>query len=188
MAFSRGLQPTLIIALLLAVVVILWLTETEQQLRNADTSALLNEEADYYMENFRLSETDEQGKLTKQLSGSRLAHFADRHTELQSPDITILQDDQPLWRLTAEQGSLLKGQLTLNHNVRIEQLADHAARYLQVETDQLNVDMNTRTSYAPGLVQIYYASATIQAHGMHLLFDSRQMQLHSKVRGTYVQP
>lgn len=186
---TRRLPPSLFLAALLATILVVWLAETEQNLRESSTPIVPPEEADYYMENFHLSETDSDGRILRQLSGDRLAHYTNDHTDLQAPKLTLNEDQQPGWRITADKGQLKQSQqLELQYHIHILQLNAPADERLLVKTQNLTIDMQSRESHSEGLVEISQANATIQAQGMRLLFDERQLQLQSQVRGNYVQP
>jgi len=185
---TRRLHPSLFLAGLLSIVLIIWLAETEQNLREDHAPSLPPQDADYYMENFHLSETDGQGVVMRQLSGAKLVHYNHDRTDLHHPMLTLHEDNLPRWRISASQGRLTQQYLALQDDVRIQQLNPTDRQPLQVKANNLNIDMINRASYSSGQVEITQATASILAEGMHLQFDDRRLQLQSHVRGSYVQP
>jgi LPS export ABC transporter protein LptC len=185
---TRRLPPSLFLAGLLSTAMVLWLAETEQNLR--ESAPAENDGADYYMENFQLTETDAQGQPIRWLEGSKLAYHNSQNTQLTQPVLTIREQQQDqLWRLSAEQGMIEDTHiLQLENQVHIERLDAIKNQRINVVAEDLRIDLTTRKGASSGKVEIQKANSTLQAVGMQLQLDTRQVHLLSEVRGVYAQP
>ena len=185
---TRKLPPSLFLAGLLSIALVLWLAETEQNLR--DSPSTESDNADYYMENFHLTETNAQGTAIRWLEGNKLAYYNQQNTQLSQPVLTIREQDQEqLWRLSAEQGMIEQHHiLQLRDQVHVERLEVTESQRLTVQAEDLRIDLNSREGISVGHVEIQKGNGALQATGMQLQLDSRQVHLLSEVRGVYAQP
>lgn len=83
-------------------------------------------EVDYFVDNFKLTRMDEQGRPLYDLSAQRMTHYADDDTtDLLAPAVTSIRPDQPVVHMTAEKGHLTEDgeEVTLTGNVHIVRAA-----------------------------------------------------------------
>lgn len=142
---------------------------------------------DFFMDNPRIRQLDEQGQPLYDLTSDRAAHQVGRDvTELDEPRLRYYREgEQPPWDLRARHGLVSADgeQVELSQNVIIEQqLAGQAARRLS--TPQLSVFPKRDYAETDRSVRIDAGGVTT-ATGLKAYFNDGRIELLSNVRGEH---
>ncbi|MDH5258558.1 MAG: LPS export ABC transporter periplasmic protein LptC [Gammaproteobacteria bacterium] len=142
-------------------------------------------QADYFMENYNITSTDINGNAFRWLSGTRLAHFPNGDTSLSNPSLQFRQQDQH-WLVVAKNGEF-KGdkKIILDGDVKIQQL-NGRTNILNIKTEHLDISLDENIASTDEKVTVSNENGEINATGMNLNLDQRQLRLLSKVKGRYV--
>jgi lipopolysaccharide export system protein LptC len=142
---------------------------------------------DFFMDNPRIRQLNEQGQPLYDLSSDRAAHQADRDvTELDEPRLRFYREgDSAPWDMRARYGEVRdKGeQVELSQNVIIEQQLDGQATR-RLATPELSVFPRRDYAETDQAVRIEAAGVTT-ASGMKAYFNDGRVELLSNVRGEH---
>lgn len=184
---KRLLSKPAMMLLVLAGALTFWLSESEQNRRQP--APAISQAANYYMENFRLVETDNNGQVIRWLNGKRLAHFDDQTTRLQNPQFIFRQADRPeqTWQLSADQGQIFNNkQVDLQGQVLIQRADSLPGDRVSIQSNRLQLDLEQQLASTDEQVNVVQTGAQVTATGMLLELDAQRLQLLSDVRGQYV--
>jgi len=141
---------------------------------------------DYYMNTFITTSFSETGKIEKQLSARRLAHYPyDDRSEFTSVYISTTNPDNTIWELTAEKGKAFSSTkaIHLQGDINISEVSQSSS--LNVQTETLDIDYNKNTAKTDDRVLISDTYGTVSAEGMLFDFGNHELTLTAKVRGKY---
>jgi len=170
---------------ILVVVSSLWLDEKKSLPDTADATPDQSKQADYFMENYKITSTDINGKAYRWLSGEKFEHLPNGDTNLTQPKLRFREKDQH-WLLFAENGSIQENKhVTLDGNVNIQQLSEQSSKF-NIQTEHLDISINENRASTKNRVTISDKNGEINAVGMDINFDKHQLRLLSQVKGRYV--
>ena len=156
----------LVIGAFILVSIILWMPawqelsisseDFEQELRPEFTAKLLHQEL-----------FDKNGKLTQEVFSQRMEHFAELQlTHFEQPEFVIYQSQHPLWRLSAEIGTMQDGILTLDQNVKMVQLVANSL-VQTITTEYLEIDLDSNKVSTDDQIHIDGQRMSVIGNGMH---------------------
>jgi lipopolysaccharide export system protein LptC len=157
---------------------------TDKQVQDKKTTERF---PDYFMDNFSITNMNQQGQPEYQLEAKKMLHYPDDDSaELTQPFIQVTQTDNNI-TITASRAIFLqqKNIIYLHDNVVIHRAASKNQNELSIYTDYLKI--NTQSHIAetnlPALIQT--AEATLNSVG--LIYDNKQgiLKLQTQVKGTY---
>ena len=180
----------LITGILIVLVVVLGLAAGYWNIRPASftpQSIQAPEQPDFFMDNPRIRQLNEQGQPTYELSSERATHQVGKEvTELDEPRLQYYREgEQQPWHLRARYGEITdNGDLVeLSQDVLIEQqLGSQATRRLS--TDALSVFPGRDYAETDHSVRIEAGGVTT-ATGMKAYFNDGRIELPSNVRGEH---
>ena len=142
---------------------------------------------DYFMENFTVTQMNDQGQIAYVLQARRMQHFADDDSsEMESPLIQF-HDEKGDWSIAAQRALILndKKLIHLYDQVQVRRSSSDARGQLAIDTDYLriNTDMKIAETDKPAHVK----TDELELDTVGILFDNRQgiLKLKSRVRGRY---
>lgn len=142
---------------------------------------------DYFMENFTLTNMNEQGSPAYVLKAQKLLHYADDDSsELTQPSIQFF-NTKGNWTISAERAQLLSDKQLIHLHNKVRLLREGSAQQsaLSIDTDYLRIhtDQEIAETDRPARIQ----SQGLELHSIGMVFDNRQgiLKLTSKVKGTY---
>ena len=143
---------------------------------------------DYTVDNFTATEMGEDGTPEQRLVATGLRHFADDDSnELQSPRLTIFEEDTPPW-LVRSQTAWVSGdnnEILLQGEVFIDRIAGERTRPVHIQTRELLV--KRRESYARTEQPFHFTSWldwVTSANGAEIWFgEDLRIKLHGRARG-----
>lgn len=143
---------------------------------------------DFYMENARIRQLNEQGQPVYDLNSDRAAHQVGKDvTELDEPKLRYYRDgDFQPWELQSRYGTVTESgnRVDLSQNVVIEQnLPGQPARRLS--TPALSVFPQRHYAETDRSVRIEAGNGVTTATGMEAYFNDGRIKLLSNVRGEH---
>jgi lipopolysaccharide export system protein LptC len=167
-----------------------WLVRSLPSLFNEAPPKSVRLEPDYYLEKFSVRSFDTQGRLSRELSGSRAQHFADSDTlEVSQVRLRALSLEGRLVNASADK-ALAKSdgtQMTLTGNVKLTQKADpqgkSAGPLLELRGDSVNAFPKDERMTSDVPIEIRRGSDVFSANSMQLNAKTGAYELNGKVRG-----
>ena len=142
---------------------------------------------DYFMDNFSVTNMNQQGEPVYTLQASRLEHFADDDsTDIFNPIIQF-KDVQGGWSISAKKAQILKDQniIHLYQNVIVKRAASSPQGLLIINTDYLKINTKTKIAETDKLAHIQTQNLELNTQG--IVFDNEQgiLKLKSNIKGSY---
>jgi len=176
------------IILPLLVILTIWLLSGEDdndiELEQSET----HHSSDYDITGFTLSAMDKDGKLSRVISGQKMAHYPeDDSTEIIFPIARFIEPEKDTWIVTADKGHtqgkgediLLTGNVIITREINDE---------IELHTEKLHLDTQHNTAYTDTAVTLKSPYGETNGVGMHVVLDDETIDLHSKVKGHYNVP
>jgi lipopolysaccharide export system protein LptC len=181
-------RKNLLIAAFALLLVLLgnWLTEQGVKQVDRHLAPETAVQQDYYLNDVTITELDEQGQPQHRLQARQLSHFsATEQSELQQPDLVIMEQNRVAWHVVAEHGSLNQRQdmVLLQGKVRLTQSDEQAP--LQLTTPALRIQPKKGRADTDQPVTLTQGNTRIQAIGMQIEQQEQRLLLLSQVRGRY---
>ena len=141
---------------------------------------------DYFMENFSITNLNQQGDPAYILNARRLEHFADDNSaELQQPVIEFRGKDQ--WSISAKRAIIYADQTVIHfyENVQLRRTASKTRGPLSIDTEYLKIHTENKTAETDQLAHL--KTGDLELHSLGMVFDNRQgiLKLKSTVNGQY---
>jgi LPS export ABC transporter protein LptC len=131
---TRGFNKSgvLLLALLLAAAALTSWLRTRPDIAGPVAEDETVRQIDFFMENFRIRQYDELGRLHYVLKGMRLDHYEeDDRAEISAPDLELAAGDDRQWRMRAERAVTARApadEIRFLGDVRVEQPGDALMR------------------------------------------------------------
>ena len=180
---SYKISAIVLISIAVGFVFLQWINETAV----SPTTSISEQpdRPDYFMENFTLIETRDNGEPFRWLSGSQLTHYADGDTKLDHPNLKLLGKNQQLWIANAHNGLIDENQnLTLDGSVQIEQVSGNFQQ-INIQTQSLMVSLQDQIARSNKRVSLKTDNGSITAIGMVIDMAEHNVQLLSAVKARY---
>lgn len=184
------LHTGLVLILLLAAAVFSWWLK-ESGAPPPGYTAEESRQADYFLEDFRISHYGPGGDPHYQVEGRRLEHFPDDNSStIAFPRIDLFaetrRDDTPGWRITADVAEATDEALDevwLRDNVEIS--GENAGRAMRLLTSRLLLNPGAKIMRTDEPVNITAPGARLLADGgLNADLNTGQLEFY-RVRGTY---
>ncbi len=163
-----------------------WLKQDVE--KTPDTKELPDQHfPDYFMENFTITNMNEQGQPEYVLKAKKMLHFSDDDSaELEQPFLNFTQADSNI-TLRASRAVLLQKDnlIHLHDNVIIRRAASKTQSELSIYTNYLKIDTQTQVAETDLAARVKTPEAELNTIG--LIFDNIQgtLKLKSQVKGVY---
>ena len=146
--------------------------------------------ADYVIHGMHLRTMGEDGKPARVLKSRTVRHYAEqRTTELEAPQVSIVEPGQPPWVIDADKGEVSPDgkQILLAGAVSIARAAAEGKRPRLLQTRDLKVSPEENYAETAEQVTVTSGDSRIESVGMQAWFKHpTRFKLLSKVRGRYV--
>ena len=167
-----------------------WLVRSLPSLFNEAPPKLVRLEPDYYLEKFSVKSFDIQGRLSRELSGSRAQHFPDSDTlEVNQVKLRALSLEGRLVNASADK-ALAKGdgtQMTLLGNVKLTQQVGPSGKnngaLFEMSGQSLNAFPKDERLVSDLPIEIRRGTDVFSANSMQLNAKTGAYELSGKVRG-----
>ncbi|MCP1673889.1 lipopolysaccharide export system protein LptC [Natronocella acetinitrilica] len=143
---------------------------------------------DYFVENFTLDATDEQGVRTYRLQGDTMTHFMDDDLwRVQQPWMIYYTESGSPWHLRSERGrawnsvteAMLEGDVTIRREASDENLEAN------IDTSEVYLRPQARYAETDQYAVYYRDGLRISGIGVRGYLDRQQIEMLSEVRGVY---
>lgn len=145
---------------------------------------------DYYFQGVTATVMNLQGEPSQTLVAEKMIHYPDDDsTELQRPNLTIFDNDNPPWKVVSESGWISgDGEvLLLNGKVKIDRRASSTIRAMHMTTQDLRIQPKENYAETDADVHAWSHGDIIDAKGMQAWFNTPiRIKLLANVRGHYV--
>jgi len=170
---------------ILGFILLQWAGETAQR-SDKLASEQTDESPDYFMQNFTVITTREDGKVYQRLTGEALNHYKDGLTHIEKPELKLNTEKQTVWLASANHGKITnQTELTLDGEVSIEQ-TNNKFNQVHITTKQLTLNMQLNTAESSSPVIVTTDNGVIKANKMFADLEQQHVQLYSGVKAEYV--
>jgi len=167
-----------------------WLVRSLPSLLNEAPPKSVRLEPDYYLENFSVKSFDSQGRLSRELSGSRAQHFPDSDTlEVSQVSLRALSLEGRLVNAQADK-ALAKGdgtQMTLLGNVKLTQqagpLGQTTGALFELKGQSIHALTQDEQLTSDLPIVLRRGTDVFSANSMQLNAKTGAYELNGKVRG-----
>lgn len=181
----RSLTGLLLLLALAAVTWWLLSGENDIQPHDAEQTA---KTPDYYFNDATITRLGKDGEPRLMLHAERIEHYPQpEHLTFKTITLHHTADDGTRWQVTAQHGAMPEGGkiITLRGDVHIERL--QVKPRLTVDTDELTLNTKTNKAMTDKSVIIRQGVNQISGTGLTLWLNDSRIEIHSDVRGSYVQ-
>ncbi|WP_250491741.1 LPS export ABC transporter periplasmic protein LptC [Caballeronia sp. GAWG1-1] len=142
--------------------------------------------ADYFAENFSVSELDTSGTTQYRLTAKSMVHYEDdENSDLTLPAMRMFQPQKPTVTATAQRGTV-NGDVSivdLYDNARILRAAGFGDPQMQADSQHFRVLVNDDVIETEKPVRLQRGPSVMTANGMNYNNVTREMKLFGNVRG-----
>lgn len=173
----------LFLAILLAFVVLLVLSNQDDAPIQLTEPQLFKDK--FYLQNFQAKGYDQQGQLNQVIHGERLNQpVATLDNHLVSPQVTLIENSQPTWELTAQKGWMDSNheQATLEGELHLKQLNQDQ---LELNTDYVDLDLILKKVTTDDIVTLNHIDGRTEGTGMEADLPTATFQFNSDVESVY---
>lgn len=144
---------------------------------------------DYYFTDATVTTLNAQGKPEAVMTAPRMEHHPDDDSvEIFAPRIEYFIAGGPPWHVQADHGLLPSGGklVELTGHVEMQRQSNNGGPPLIINTDKINVDLNTNIATTTDPVEILQGDSRMTAVGMQAYLQDDRLLLETNVRGSYV--
>ncbi len=144
---------------------------------------------DYYFTGATVTTLNRQGKPEAIMTSPRMLHHPDDDSvEVFAPRIQYFTAGGPPWHVRADHGLLPSGGklVELDGHVQMLRLGIDGGPPLVINTDRMNVDLNTNIATTSDSVEILQGNSRMTGVGMQAYMNDNRLLLEADVRGYYV--
>jgi lipopolysaccharide export system protein LptC len=142
--------------------------------------------ADYFAENFSVSELDTTGTTQYRLTAKSMVHYEDdENSDLTLPAMRMFQPQKPQVTATSERGTV-NGDVSivdLYDNARIVRAAGFGDPQMQADSEHFRILVNDDVIETEKPVKLQRGPSVMTANGMNYNNVTREMKLFGNVRG-----
>jgi lipopolysaccharide export system protein LptC len=142
--------------------------------------------ADYFADNFSVSELDSTGTTQYRLTAKTLVHYEDdENSDLTKPAMRMFQPQKPQVTATSERGTVNSDVsiVDLYDNARILRAAGFGDPQMQADSQHFRVLVNDDVIETEKPVRLQRGPSVMTANGMNYNNVTREMKLYGNVRG-----
>jgi lipopolysaccharide export system protein LptC len=143
--------------------------------------------ADYFLEDFSITQTNEAGQATYRLRGTSMIHYpTDTHATFLQPALDLFQHGQARWRVTAYEGKAATdgSQIELIGNVLgVEQTT--ATQGARVRTTAMTLKTRERIAETRHPVYVENQGLALEGVGLKAHLDNGRIHLLHEVHANY---
>ena len=187
----KRLANTFLIFALLVIAVLSWqwLDEDTNTATTADdTIQMAQNETDYYLEGFNITNVNNDKGQVYELSGRTLSHYFEKgNSKIEYPIVRVFSNKNDFWTGQANTGNLSTdfSVLELSGDVDLAHHRENARPKVSIQTQKLTIDTNTREMTANQAVEISSDSWSFKANQMRADVDNGRLLFNSGVEADY---
>lgn len=153
-----------------------------------DASDKSSKLADYSMDTFTLTATNEQGKPHYQLTATTMKHYPNHeYAYLTKPFITFYRENESPWEVRSENGKVSEdGKIVhLTGKVNIVRSGSQNNQAVTIDTSNLTVHTDSGLAETSEKAYIKGENSKLAGVGMQAYLNDSRLRLLSNVRGTH---
>ncbi|MGA9852198.1 MAG: LPS export ABC transporter periplasmic protein LptC [Gammaproteobacteria bacterium] len=146
-------------------------------------------EPDYYFTDATVTTLNDEGKPAAVMTAPRMVHHPDDDSvEVFAPRIEYFMAGAQPWHVQADHGLMPSGGklVELDGHVVMQQASNNGGPPLIINTDKINVDINTNIATTADPVEILQGASRMTGVGMQAYLKDNRVLLEANVRGYYV--
>ena len=177
------------VALMLFLALISFWLERVVELGDFNGNRPKRHEADYSVDDFTMTQTNREGAADTTLSAVRMVHFADDETtELEAPHLVERRKNDPPLEIVARLGKVDRDGNTVQliDDVVATRAGTPERSELRLRTRFMEINIPDEIGSTPEKVVITQGESMLEGIGMIFRNQTREFELHAKVRGTLV--
>ncbi|KMY86828.1 putative transmembrane protein [Candidatus Paraburkholderia calva] len=162
-----------------------WLLQSSLPSSKETTEQPKRHTADYFAENFSVSELDITGTTQYRLTAKSMVHYEDdENSDLTQPAMRMFQPQKPTVTATSERGTVNAdvSVVDLYDNARILQAAGYGDPQMQADSQHFRVLVNDDVIETEKPVRLQRGPSVTTANGMNYNNVTREMKLYGNVR------
>ncbi|GEM_PF-6970421 len=145
--------------------------------------------SDYYLEGFRILQSDSLGQTEYTLEGELLSYDPARDVaDLIAPDLTVTHPDGLVWQLTARHGEMPRDgrNITLSDTVQLKRTLADGTKPSTMHTEAIQIDINAGRLNGDAPVTLQGPGWQVDAQGMTADTGQGALQLIGRTHGRYL--
>ena len=166
-----------------------WLVKLSESDRTQSPILQKSHSAEYFSSGYVKWEMDETGHLKSKLIAKTMTHYGDdQTTHLQTPKLTLINQDTPPWLIAAEVGIVSANgeQIFLKGKTVIERAEAPGISPLKINSSNMRVKPEQYYAETDDWAELLSALNRTEGVGMQMNYsDPVRIKLFSKVRGKY---
>jgi len=153
---------------------------------------------DAYAEGINTTLFDETGDIDYTLVAERQVHYNEDVTELDAPIITLFENGNRRWNISADSGRIFTGANTQSERQSVDTIElmgnvevtgiDQLGNTKQLLSEFMLVDPNLETLESDQRVRMISQGQDMTGLGMFADLNKDEISLHADVKGSYVRP
>lgn len=143
---------------------------------------------DATIKQLKIKQFGDNGQLVNSLETPYMQHIPAENThKLKTPQIQITQDNQPAWKINAEEATSLHGGETIifRNHVIVHQHDQKTNQMTQLRTEELIYYPKQKKATTKRDVIFEQPGIQVQSTGMIAYLEEKRVKLLSNARGTY---
>lgn len=144
--------------------------------------------SDYYLEGFRILQSDSLGQTEYTLEGELLSYDPSRDVaDLIAPNLTVTHPGGLVWQLVAKRGAMPRDgrQITLSESVQLIRTLADGTKPSTMHTEEIQIDINAGQLKGNAPVTLQGPGWQVDAQGMTADTGQGALQLIGRTHGRY---
>ena len=144
--------------------------------------------ANYYLEDFKLTAHDKQGKIKYQLEAKRLDNY-DQESVAELKEVqTTLFNEKANWLISAKQATIFQAddKIEFFHEVVVTRPQQASQRPLTLQTEQITLHTDKELLHTAAHVTIISGQTRLESNGLRYNSQTGIFELSADVKATYV--
>lgn len=187
----KRLANTFLIFALMVIAVLSWqwLDDDTVTLSTTDNPIqMAQNETDYYLEDFNITNVNNDKGQVYELSGTSLSHYFEKgNSTIEQPIVRVFSNENDYWTGEAKSGNLSAdfSVLVLNGDVDLAHHRNNALPQVSVQTQSITIDTAKRQMVSDQPVQITSEKWSFKANQMRADVDNGMLSFNSGVEADY---
>lgn len=176
-------KTILLLALFCCAVALALIFGRDERKNGAD--APVDQNSDFYMQDFTITRFDENGDKSSVIVGEKLTRSIDSGTSfITRPNARLFSDGDALWQVSSAAGTIDKthSNMQLNGNVVATRREDVV---ITAETESLSLDLVAETAQTTDEVTVRHEGGVQSGKGMRAELTANQLWILSEVKAHY---
>lgn len=187
----KRLANTFLIFALMVIAVLSWQWLDDDGVTTSTSDnpiQMAQNETDYYLEDFKITNVNNDKGQIYELSGTSLSHYFDQgNSSIERPIVRVFSNENDYWTGEAENGDLSAdfSVLVLSGDVDLAHHRNNSLPQISVQTQSITINTETRQMTSDKPVQISSEKWSFKANHMQADVDRGMLLFNSGVEADY---